>query len=406
MDFNFSESAQAVAELAEKILADKASPDRVKVVESGPDGWDRDLWDHMAQSGLLAVGVAEADGGSGLGLIETCVVLAAQGRHVAPIPLWPTLCVGVPALTQYGTGEQKQKWLPEVISGRCILTAALEGANGSTGSAPALGLVRAHPVGDSWIISGRLGPVPYGAQAGAIIVAAQVSADTGRDASREPEVVPGTAPVELFVLESPAPGVTLEPVQVTDRSPHAWLDLDGVVLGASQRLATGDPAGSGGRAALEALRHRAAIGQCALAVGVAEGATAMTAAYVSERHQFGKPLAAFQAVALRLADCYIDTEAMRVTMWQAAWRISRGLEADQEVAVAQWWSADACQRVVHATQHLHGGMGADIDYPVHRYFLWGKQIELALGGASAQLEELGRLIATRSARIEANHAKA
>ncbi|MHB1486001.1 MAG: acyl-CoA dehydrogenase family protein [Acidimicrobiales bacterium] len=403
MDFNFSETAQAVAELAERLLADKASPDRVKVVESGPDGWDRDLWDHMAESGLLALAVPEADGGSGLGLIETCTVLVAQGRHVAPVPLWPTVALGLPALTQYGTAEQKQKWLPEVLSGRLILTAALEGAHSS---APGVGLVQAQVVGDSWVISGRAGPVPYGAQAGAIIVAAQVSADTGTDASREPGLVAGSAPVELFIVESRAPGMNLEPVQVTDRSPHAWLDLDGVVVGASHHLATGNPDGCGGRAALEALRHWAVVGQCALAVGVAEGAMAMTAAYVSERHQFGKPLATFQAVALRLADCYIDTEAMRVTMWQAAWRISEGLAAAEEVAVAQWWSADACQRVVHATQHLHGGVGADIDYPVHRYFLWGKQIEQALGGASAQLEELGRLIATRQSTTEADHANA
>jgi acyl-CoA dehydrogenase len=95
-------------------------------------------------------------------------------------------------------------------------------------------------------------------------------------------------------------------------------------------------------------------------------------------------------VALRAADAFIDTEAMRVTMWQAAWRLSEGLDARGEVLVAKWWAAEAGQRVVHATQHLHGGIGADIDYPVHRYFLWGKQIENALGGASAVLSSLGR----------------
>jgi len=98
---------------------------------------------------------------------------------------------------------------------------------------------------------------------------------------------------------------------------------------------------------------------------------------------------------LRAADAAIDIEAMRVTLWQAAWRIDTGRPASEAVAVAKWQAAERGQRVVHATQHLHGGMGADITYPIHRYFLWGKQIELMLGGPSNQLARLGRQIAAR-----------
>ena len=138
---------------------------------------------------------------------------------------------------------------------------------------------------------------------------------------------------------------------------------------------------------------RALVGLCATQVGVAEGALRMAADYTSERQQFGRPLSTFQGVALKAADAYIDTEAMRVTLWQAAWRLTAGLDATREVMVAKWWAAEGGQRVVHITQHLHGGMGADVDYPVHRYFLWGKQIEDTLGGASAQLARLGRALA-------------
>jgi 3-oxocholest-4-en-26-oyl-CoA dehydrogenase beta subunit len=98
-------------------------------------------------------------------------------------------------------------------------------------------------------------------------------------------------------------------------------------------------------------------------------------------------------VALKAADAYIDTEAMRATLWQAAWRLSEGDDAPMDVEVAKWWASEAGQRVVHIAQHLHGGLGADIDYPVHRYFLWGKQIEVMLGGATQQLARLGRQIA-------------
>jgi acyl-CoA dehydrogenase len=83
---------------------------------------------------------------------------------------------------------------------------------------------------------------------------------------------------------------------------------------------------------------------------------------------------------------------MRVTLWQAAWRLDAGLDADRAVTVASWFAKESGQRVVHATQHLHGGMGADVDYPIHRYFLWGKEIELLLGAPSAQLSRLGRQV--------------
>jgi alkylation response protein AidB-like acyl-CoA dehydrogenase len=135
--------------------------------------------------------------------------------------------------------------------------------------------------------------------------------------------------------------------------------------------------------------ERAWTGLCALQVGVAEAALAQTAEYLNTREQFGKPLSTFQGTMLRAADAAIDTEAIRVTLWQAAWRLDNGLDAHLAVTVAIWFASDAGQRVVHATQHLHGGMGADVDYPVHRYFLWGKQIELLLGAGSSQLARLG-----------------
>ena len=128
----------------------------------------------------------------------------------------------------------------------------------------------------------------------------------------------------------------------------------------------------------------------ATAVGVCEAALRITAEYTKTREQFERPIATFQAVGQRAADAYIDTEAVRLTALQAAWRITADLPADAEVAIAKFWAADGGQRVVHAAQHLHGGMGVDRDYPVHRYFLWAKHLELTLGGATQQLLALGR----------------
>ena len=218
-----------------------------------------------------------------------------------------------------------------------------------------------------WRIDGTRLSVPAAHVAARVILPART--DTG---------------VRAFLVDPSGEGVERQRVETTNREIRSHLVFSG---------APAEPLG--GEGVLEWMLDRALVGLCALQVGVCEEALRLAAAYTSERVQFGRPLSTFQGVALKAADAYIDTEAMRATLWQAAWRLSEGLDAAQEVAVAKWWAADGGQRVVHATQHLHGGMGADVDYPVHRYFLWGKQLAEELGGASAQLARLGAAIASR-----------
>ena len=128
-------------------------------------------------------------------------------------------------------------------------------------------------------------------------------------------------------------------------------------------------------------------------LGACEAALALTAEYAKTRKQFDQPIAMFQAVGHRAADAYIDVEGIRLTTLQAAWRISAGLHAATQLAVAKHWAREAGQRVVHAAQHLHGGIGLDGETPLHRFFLTVKQLELTLGGATQQLIQLGNLLA-------------
>jgi hypothetical protein len=158
----------------------------------------------------------------------------------------------------------------------------------------------------------------------------------------------------------------------------------------------GGGAGASGGDLVEWLRTTATIGRCALQLGVLEQALAMTAEHARTRVQFDRPIATFQAVAQRLADAYVDVEAVRLTLWQAAWRVAEGLPAGAEVATAKFWAADAGHRVAHTAVHIHGGMGIDMDHPLHRYFLAAKRNEFELGGATAQLLRLGALLAADS----------
>ena len=142
------------------------------------------------------------------------------------------------------------------------------------------------------------------------------------------------------------------------------------------------------------LVSRGMVGLCALQAGVLTRALELTAEYAQTRVQFGRPIGSFQAVAQRLADAYIDVEAVRLTMWQAAWRLAAGLPATTEVATAKFWAADAGHRVAHAAVHVHGGVGIDTDYPLHRYFVAAKRAEFELGGATAQLRRIGAALAS------------
>jgi alkylation response protein AidB-like acyl-CoA dehydrogenase len=128
-------------------------------------------------------------------------------------------------------------------------------------------------------------------------------------------------------------------------------------------------------------------------VGVSERALEITTAHLRERVQFGAPIGSFPAVQQRAADCWIDLQALRWTAWRAAWLLAEGRPALREAAVAKFWAAEAGSRIANAAQHLHGGLGVDIEYPIHRHFLWSKALELALGGAAPQLARLGRELA-------------
>ncbi|MEY2568721.1 MAG: 3-oxocholest-4-en-26-oyl-CoA dehydrogenase beta subunit [Actinomycetota bacterium] len=141
------------------------------------------------------------------------------------------------------------------------------------------------------------------------------------------------------------------------------------------------------------LHERWMAALCALQAGISAKALALTAEYTTGREQFGKPVATFQAVAQRAADAYIDTQAIQLSAYQAAWRLAEGLPAANEVAVAKFWAADGGTRVALAAQHLHGGIGVDTDYPLHTYTTWTKQIELTLGSATPSLVRLGKAIA-------------
>ena len=372
MNFEFSEEEEAVQELAGQILGDATSFDRLREVEANTEGpgYDEVLWASLAESNMLGLPFEEEYGGQGWSFFALCLLFEQAGRNLAPVPLLESIVYTALPIQQFGSDALKKDLLPSVASGEKILTAAFFEIGDPALSRTAR--VKAVATDDGFKLSGQKVCVPYAAAASKILVSAQ-----------------GEAGLGLFLIEPGAEGVTLEQQDTTAHERQYVVNLDGVSVAPSDVLA----APGTGEAVFDWLEPRAATILSALAVGVAGEGLQATATYTSERKQFEKPIGSFQGVSLRAADAYIDVEAMRSTMWQAAWRIDNGDSGQKQAAIAKWWACMGGHRVSHTCQHLHGGIGADIEYPIHRHFLRLKHIAMTLGGSNEQLASLGAIMA-------------
>jgi 3-oxocholest-4-en-26-oyl-CoA dehydrogenase beta subunit len=369
MDFTLTQAQDDLGALTRTILTDRVTPHRLRDVEAGGTRFDPELWAELAKAGVLSAALPESLGGAGLGLLEQSTVLAEIGRAVAPAPYLPSIVLGASALARFGRPEQQQRWAAPAGRGELIIAAALAEENVDDPARPATAAERA---GDGWLLTGTKTTVLAGAQAELLIVPAAAAE--------------GTA---VFLVAPDDQGVTVPAQQVTGGDGCALVDLTAVRLPADRLL--GEP--ETGAEIAGWLAARATVGLCALQLGVTERALELTAAYAQRRQQFGKPIGGFQAVAQRLADGYIDVEGIRLTLWQAAWRLASDLPCETEVATAKFWAADAGHRLAHTAVHVHGGVGVDMDGDVHRYFSAAKFNEFALGGATAQLRRIGAALA-------------
>jgi alkylation response protein AidB-like acyl-CoA dehydrogenase len=360
MDFELGDDGRELRRLAAALLDREAAPARVETWERSGDPYDAALWSAMASAGLLGACLPEDDGGAGLGAVELAVILREVGAHAAPVPA----CGALPAaltVARHGSPGQRAR-LPAFAEGDLLLTASVR----EPGASPAEVLTTARRSGEAYVLDGVKTFVPYAEQAAAVLVPARTE-DGG---------------VGVFVLEpgeldlTPQPAATGEPVYRAG--------LDGVRAGPDRLLGPG---------AHETLLGHATAASAAAVSGALAAALALTTGHVRCREQFGRPLAEFQAVTMRIADVYIAARALDVALWAGVWRLAEGRDDAAEVlAVAAWAACDGALEALHSCQHLHGGLGLDVTYPLHRHFAWVKHHAHLLGGAEARLDAIGALL--------------
>ncbi|OBI19491.1 acyl-CoA dehydrogenase family protein [Mycobacterium sp. E2497] len=361
MDFSTTEAATDLGGLVDTIVNSVCTPEHQRDLDKLDQRFDRALWGKLVDAGILTSASATSVGGDGFGVLEQVAILVALGHQLAAVPYLESVMLGAGALARFGTEELQRDWGSPAVSGEKILTVALLGEMGE-------GPVRATRAGDGYRLTGTRTQVGFGPVADAFLVPAETDS--------------GTA---VFLVAAGDPGVAVSPLETTGLGSVGHLTLDGAEVDGARMV--------GGAEVVVWLDTLAALGRSAFQLGVLDRGLQLTAEYAREREQFDRPIGSFQAVSQRLADGYIDVKGLRLTLTQAAWKVSEDVPADIDVASAAFWAADAGHRVAHTIVHVHGGVGVDTDHPVHRYFLAAKEAEFALGGATGQLRRIGRELA-------------
>ncbi|WP_410669033.1 acyl-CoA dehydrogenase family protein [Amycolatopsis sp. cmx-4-68] len=371
MDFTLDDTQTEIAALTAKVLGDfggatpgprpggSAPTDPPKrVADDAP-------WRALAGAGLLALALPPDLEGDGLGIAEVAQVLTEVGRAAAPVPAYAALALGVLPVETLGTPAQRASLLPPVAAGEGLLTAALHEPSAPLTAEPA---TTARAENGNWLLNGVKTAVPYAAEAARILT---------------PVSTPhGTA---VYLVDPHADGVTLVPASTSAGTPECTVRLEDVAVEETDLLAD--------HGAVAVLHRFALAGALALGDGLLAGALALTVKHVGERTQFGRPLATFQAVAGQIADVYVAARTVHLAVTSAVWRLAAGLDADAELDVAAYWFAEQAPRALATCHHLHGGVGVDETYPLHRYSSAVKDLGRALGGAAHRLGRLGERVA-------------
>ncbi|MEM9254076.1 MAG: acyl-CoA dehydrogenase family protein [Pseudomonadota bacterium] len=368
MDFKISDELQSVQQLAQQILGDFTEVDKLKLIEQQEQRFDAKLWQALADAGLLGVDIEEAYGGMDLGFFALAALCEEVGRTVAPVPVMSVLVGAAGTLRRFGTDSQKERWLTGVSAGSTIVTAALEEYGNDDPTNPT---ATAQSMAGGYSVSGCKICVEHAPDAARVLL----SAKDGDE-------------LVVALVDPKAAGASLNAQVVTSGEIRHELVLDKVQVPAEDIVARGSEAKAAMDWALQATRTCLA----STALGLCDKMMRITGQYTSEREQFGRAIATFQAVSHRVADCYIDIECLRLVTYQAASLLDQGHPAQEEVLMAKMWCGDVTHRVSQSAQHCHGGTGVDRDYILFRYCLAARQVELSAGNSAQLAGELGESI--------------
>ena len=367
MDLGLNETQQMLKNSAREFLQAECPDTYVRAMEEDARGYTPDMWQKIAEQGWLGLIFPEEYGGVGLTYLDLSVLLEEMGRALLPGPFFSTIVMGGMAIMNAGTDEQKRRLLPQICDGQHIVTLALTEPS-ARWDAAGIQTTAAQNADESWTLNGTKLFVPNAHVADTYIVAAR----TG-DAERD---------ITLFFVPGDADGITQTLLKTIASDRQSEITLDGVSLPAEAALGEVNK----GWDTIEKVLAWGAIGKCAEMVGGAEQVLEMTVEYAKQRTQFGRPIGSFQAIQHHCANMATDVEGSRYITYQAAWLLSEGEAAAQEVAMAKAWVSDAYRRICALGHQCHGAIGFTKEHNMQLYSRRAKAAELAFGDTDFHLE--------------------
>jgi len=371
MDFAFSSDQQLLKNSARAFLDEHCKPATVRSLWDDPRGESEGLWKEMAQLGWLGLSLPEVHGGSGLGMVETAILLEELGRAAYPGPYLPTILAAT-GIGEAGTDAQKRRWLPAIATGDARATIAFLDADFDWSPGAVRTCAERTPQG--WALTGDKRYVPWAHVANVLLI-------------------PAVAPegLTVFLVEPSARGLGLSPVAGMDLATR-WVHvrLDQVPVASDAVLGTV----GAGAALLGGLLRRGAVGAAAEMLGAARRCLDMSVAYAKVREQFGQPIGSFQAIRHKCAEMLLEVENSHSATYYAAWALDAAAE-DQELAasVAKAYVGDAARKVCGESIQVHGGIGFTWEYDLHLYFKRAKALEPMYGDGDYHRELIVRTIA-------------
>lgn len=375
MNLEFDEGQEMLRAAAREFLRTECPPRLVREVEEDPAGYVPDLWRRMAELGWLALPFPEQFGGGDGSFLDVIALIDELGRALAPVPYVSTVVAVGGAIARHGNADQKQAYLPRIGSGDLIGAFALteEEASYQPGSIR----LSAESSNGGYTINGTKLFVQDGAIADLLLVVARTSA--------------GSDPADgltLFLVEATEPGIRREALPTFGEDRQAEVTFENVRVPAGAVLGPVDRAWP----VVREILNFATVAQCMDVVGMAQVAFDMALTYAKERVQFGQPIGSFQAIQHKCANLVIDVDGARFITYQAAWKLSEGLDADLEVSTAKAWVNEACRRVAAEAHQIHGGIGFTKEYDLQLYTRRIKGAEARLGDTEMHRERVAALL--------------
>jgi alkylation response protein AidB-like acyl-CoA dehydrogenase len=369
MDFGINEQQEMLQKSAREFLSNEYSDKILKEMAKDPRGYTTELWNKMAELGWMALSIPESYGGIG-DFVDLNIVLQEMGRVGLISPFFSTLVLSAGAVMEAGSEEQKQRYLPVIAEGKMIVTLALTEKSGLY--TPEAIQMKADPQGENYILNGQKLFVTDGNSANYLVVASRTHPGEAKEG------------ITLFLVDRNLPGVKCNLLDTF--SP----DKQSEVIFSSVKVSKDDVLGQIDRGwiYIEKILEKAAVATCAQMVGGAERVLDLTSTYAKDRNAFGHPIGAFQAIQHRCADMLMDVVSSKYITYQAAWKISEGLPAAREVAIAKFWVNQACRRIVNSAHQVHGGIGFTEDHILHWYTKKTRAQEFSFGDVDHHLKRL------------------